>query len=134
MDPAVAKRQMIAAVDEATGHLGDTWKGRTGPDYPEDCRLPDGDQGARWRYLTGRDRVGSPEDDATRLEDLWKAAGMKVSRRDTSDGPVVFASGGGKIASINAYAYSGNYTVQALSLCFPGDADEISEDLADGAG
>lgn len=36
--------------------------------------------------------------------------------------------------SISVDAYSGNFTVQAVSLCFPGDAGEMSEDLADEAG
>lgn len=130
MDADTAKRQMIEAVDDATGRLGGSWKARTGPDYTEDCALPDGKQGAHWRYLTGSTLEGSPEDDAARMADHWRSQGMDIVERDSSDGPAIFGGGGGKLASISVYAYSGNYTVQAVSLCFPGDADQIPESQA----
>jgi hypothetical protein len=130
VDADTAKQQMIEAVDDATERLGGEWKARTGPDYPEDCELEDGTRGAQWRYLTGSTLEGSPDEDATRMEEHWKSQGMQVVRRESSDGPAVIGSGGGKIASISAYAYPGNYTVQAVSLCFPGNADDIAEDLS----
>jgi hypothetical protein len=130
VDADTAKQQMIDAVDDATGRLGGSWKARTGPDYTEDCALPDGGQGAPWRYLTGSTLEGTPEEDAARMADHWRSQGMSIVERDSSDGPAIFGGGGGKIASISVYAYSGNYTVQAVSLCFPGDADQISESQA----
>jgi hypothetical protein len=119
------KRQMVEAVDDATERLGGDWKARTGPDYAEDCVLADGEAGAQWRYLTGSTLAGRPQADAARMTEHWEAQGMKVTRRDSSDGPANFGDGAGKVSSISVYAYSGNYTVQAVSLCFPGDADEL---------
>ncbi|WIJ44259.1 hypothetical protein [Curtobacterium citreum] len=131
VDADSAKQHMIEAVDDATARLGGVWKPRTGPDYAEDCVLPDGEQGARWRYLTGSELAGDPTADGARMADHWRAQGMEVVVRDSEDGPAVFGSGGDDIAGISVYAYSGNYTVQALSRCFPGDADGIMEQLSD---
>lgn len=131
VDADSAKQHMIEAVDDATARLGGVWKPRTGPDYAEDCVLPDGEQGARWRYLTGSELAGHPTADGARMADHWRAQGMEVVVRDSEDGPAVFGSGGDEIAGISVYAYSGNYTVQALSRCFPGDADRIMEQLSD---
>jgi hypothetical protein len=125
VDAETAKQQMIDAVDDVTGRLGDDWKARTGPDYAEDCALPDGAPGAQWRYLVGSSRTGTPEEDAQNVTDHWKASGLTTERRNSSDGPAVFAGGGDQFASISLYAYSGNYTVQAVSSCFPGDADDL---------
>jgi len=133
VDADTAKQQMIDAVDDATGRLGGDWQPRTGPDYAEDCVLGDGEKGAQWRYLTGSTLAGNPADDGARMAEYWRGLGMDVVVRGTADEPAVFASGGGKIASMSVYAYSGNYTVQAVSLCFPGDADRIAERNADEA-
>ncbi|QSB22762.1 hypothetical protein [Curtobacterium sp. 24E2] len=125
VDAETAKRQMVEAVDDATERLGGDWRSRTGPDYAEDCVLADGEAGAQWRYLTGSTLAGRPQADAAQMTEHWEAQGMKVTRRDSSDGPAIFGDGAGKVSSISVYAYSGNYTVQAVSLCFPGDADEL---------
>ncbi|ROQ06919.1 hypothetical protein EDF42_2091 [Curtobacterium sp. PhB172] len=55
----------------------------------------------------------------------WEAPGTGIVQRDSSDGRAVLRSGGGNVLSISVYAYSGNSTVQAVSLCFPGDADRL---------
>ncbi|OII08615.1 hypothetical protein [Curtobacterium sp. MCBA15_005] len=120
-----AKRQMVEAVDDATERLGGEWKARTGPDYAEGCVLADGERGAHWRYLTGSTLAGRPDADAARVTEHWERQGMRVTQRDSSDGPAIFGDGAGKVTSISVYAHSGNYTVQAVSLCFPGDADEL---------
>ncbi|WP_027466450.1 hypothetical protein [Curtobacterium sp. UNCCL17] len=128
VDPDVAKRQMIDAIDVVTGRLGGEWKARTGPDYAESCSLSGGEKGAHWVYLTGRtSRVGSedPEPDAKKVLDRWKSQGMEVERWADPDGPAIVGRGGGSIDSINLYAFPGNYTVEAISLCFPGDADSL---------
>jgi hypothetical protein len=128
VDPDTAKQQMIDAIDDVTGRLGGEWKPRTGPDYAESCSLSGGEKGAHWVYLTGRTSdVGSedPEPDAKKVLDRWKSQGMDVERWADPDGPAIVGRGGGSIASINLYAFPGNYTVEAISLCFPGDADSL---------
>ncbi|MBY0175988.1 hypothetical protein [Curtobacterium herbarum] len=129
IDADAAKQQMVGAVDDVTGRLGDAWKARTGPDYAEDCALPDGASGAQWVYLVGSSRTGTPEADAQDAIDRWKASGLRPGRWGSGGRPAVLAAGGDQIASISLYAYSGNYTVQAVSLCFPGDPDELGRDL-----
>lgn len=128
VDPDTAKQQMIDAIDDVTKHLGGVWKPRTGPDAPEHCELPDGTQGAHWVYLTGRTSSGDsedPESDAKATLARWKSQGMKIERWADPDGPAIVGRGGGSIDSINLYAFPGNYTVEAISLCFPGDADSL---------
>lgn len=120
-----AKRQMVEAVDDATERLGGEWKARTGSDYAEGCVLENGERGAHWRYLTGSTLAGRPDADAARMTEHWEGQGMRVTQRDSSDGPAIFGDGAGKVTSISVYAYPGNYTVQAVSLCFPGDPDEL---------
>ena len=125
IDADAAKQQMVDAVDDVTGRLGEAWKARTGPDYAECCALPDGASGAQWVYLVGSSRTGTPEADAQDAINRWKASGLRTGRWGSDGRPAVFAAGGDQIASISLYAYSGNYTVQALSRCFPGDPDEL---------
>lgn len=128
VDPDTAKQQMIDAIDDVTGRLGGEWKPRTGPDYSESCGLSGGEKGAHWVYLTGRTSSVDSEDpkpDAKTTLARWKSQGMKVERWADPDGPAIVGRGGGSIDSINLYAFPGNYTVEAISLCFPGDADEL---------
>lgn len=128
VDPETAKQQMIDAVDAVTGRLGGEWKVRTGPDAPEACLLQDGSEGAHWVYLTGRLKGSAPEDpepDAAAIRELWTTWGMTVERWAAPDGPAIAARGGSTIASSSLYAFPDNYTVQAVSLCFPGDAGRL---------
>jgi hypothetical protein len=116
---------MIDAVDDATTHLGGEWKPRTGPDYAESCELSEGEDGAQWVYLTGRADGGETNGDAAETADRWKAQGMTVKRWGDAARPAVVGRGGDEVDSISLYAYPGNYTVQAVSVCFPGNADEL---------
>jgi hypothetical protein len=125
VDPETAKQQMIEAVDDVTSHLGGEWKPRTGPDYAESCQLSEGEDGAQWVYLTGRGHGGDPEPDAAETADRWKRRGMTVERWGDADRPAVVGRDGGSVDSISLYAYPGNYSVQAVSVCFAGDADEL---------
>lgn len=128
VDPDAAKQQMIDAIDAMTERLGGEWKGRTGPDYAERCQLPDGSDGAHWVYLTGRTEAPpteDPEHDAAAMRELWTDWGMTFERWADSDGPAIAARGGSSIASTNLYAFPGNYALEAISLCFPGDADRL---------
>lgn len=79
----------------------------------------------------GSTLAGDPSEDGAWIAEHWRGQGLQVIVRDSSDGPAVFGSGGEQIASISAYAYPGNSMVQAVSLCFPGDADRIVEQQAD---
>jgi hypothetical protein len=49
----------------------------------------------------------------------------RVLRPVADDRPAVLGRGGGEVDSISLYAYPGDTTVQAVSLCFPGDADAL---------
>jgi len=123
VDRDVAQQQMVDAVEAVTGRLGGTWQPRTGPDYMEDCRLPDGDQGAKWRYLVTRASSGDVTQDVTDTEDRWTEQGMTIDHWGTSDRPTIVGRGGGRTDSVRLTVADGQYAVQALSLCFPGDTD-----------
>jgi hypothetical protein len=120
----VAQQQMVDDVEAVTGRLGGTWQPRTGPDYLEDCRLPDGDQGAKWRYLVTRSSTGDIVGDVAATEARWQRQGMTIDHWGTADRPTIVGRGGGRTDSIRLTVADGQYAVQALSLCFPGDADE----------
>lgn len=124
VDRDVAQQQMVDAVEAVTGRLGGTWQPRTGPDYLEDCRLPDGDQGAKWRYLVTRSGTGDIAGDVAATEARWTEQGMTIDDCGTEDRPTIVGRGGGRTDSVRLTVSDGQYAVQALSLCFPGDADE----------
>jgi hypothetical protein len=132
VDSETAKQQMIDAVDDVTGRLGGAWDPQTGPDYPEDCVLPDGSQGAHWAYLVRRESGGDPVADSTMLVAHWEAQGKSIDRWGSEDRPVVVGRGG-DVSSVSLQVAGARYSVQAVSLCFPGDADEIAERIADEA-
>jgi hypothetical protein len=125
VDADSAEEQVIAAVQDVTDSLGGEWETATGPDYAERCTLPDGDEGASWRYLVRRASSGEPRADADTVADLWRDRGMSVERRGTEDRPTVVGSGGGSVSAVGLYVSDVGYSVQAVSLCFPGDADEL---------
>ena len=116
----VAQQQMVDDVEAVTGRLGGRWQPRTGPDYLEDCRLPGGDQGAKWRYLVTRAGTG----DVAATEARWQHQGMTIDHWGTADRPTIVGRGGGRTDSIRLTVSEGQYAVQSVSLCFPGDADE----------
>jgi hypothetical protein len=125
VDPDAAKQQMIDAVQETTERLGGDWEARTGPDYAEECQLPDGGQGAKWRYLVTRGAAGDVAADVAATEARWKAQGMSIDRWGTADRPTIVGRGGGVTESIRLTVADGQYAVQGVSLCFPGDADDL---------
>ncbi|PZE59270.1 hypothetical protein DEJ24_08320 [Curtobacterium sp. MCPF17_001] len=72
------QQQMVDDVEAVTGRLGGSWQPRTGPDYLEDCRLPGGDQGAKWRYLVTRAGTGDAAGDVAATEARWQHQGMTI--------------------------------------------------------
>ncbi|MGU3410031.1 hypothetical protein ACLBWP_07995 [Microbacterium sp. M1A1_1b] len=125
MDPETAKQKMIATVSAVTERLGGVWTTRSGPDYAQKCQLPDGESGAHWVNLVANAEGGDPDPDAAATTELWKSQGMTVERWADPDGPAIVGRGGDSVDSISLYAFPGSYTVQAVSLCFRGDADRL---------
>jgi len=127
-----AQRRMIAVVDETTATLGGTWTVTQGADHIDSCTLPGGGAGASWVYLVKRsDGDTDPEGDASTVARAWRSAGMSVQTVTDPDGPVVVARDGGSVALVDLYAFPGRYSVEAVSLCFPGDPDQIEEQQVD---
>lgn len=133
VDSETAQRTMTEKVDRTAAALGGEWATMQGPDYVDSCTLPDGAAGANWVYLVTRTHGdGHPEDDASMVLSAWQSAGMTVERVTDADGPVVVGRGGASTALIDLYAFPGAYSLEAESTCFPGDADRIAEQQADG--
>ena len=122
---AAAKQQMVGAVDDLTGRLGGDWEQGTGPDYAEACRLPDGDTGAKWTYFLTRAQTGDVSADAAKVEARWKDRGMSIDHLGTKAEPTVIGRGGDHTDSISFSVAPGLYVIQSVSLCFPGDADQL---------
>lgn len=121
-----AQQRMVDAVRAVTDRLGGTWQPRTGPGYLEDCRLPDGGQGARWRYLVTRSATGDVAQDVRATEDRWTAEGMTIDHWGSTARPTIVGRGGGRTDSIRLTVAGGQYAVQSASLCFPGNVDDDS--------
>ncbi len=49
---------------------------------------------------------------------------MTIDHWGTSDRPTIVGRGGGRTDSVRLTVADGQYAVQAVSLCFPGDADD----------
>lgn len=131
MDADTAKRTMIDIVDQTTAALGGEWETRTSPDYVESCQLSSDEEGARWVYRAARSESGDAEADAAAASDIWRSAGMTVDRLADTKGPAMVARGGDRVETIRFFAFPDNYSIQALSTCFAGNADEIEEQQAD---
>jgi len=56
---------------------------------------------------------------------------MSVHAVADPDGPVVVARDGESVALVDLHAFSGKYSVEAESLRFPGDPDQIEEQQVD---
>lgn len=124
VDSETAKRRMIAAVDDTTRRLGGTWHRESGPG-PESCVLSDGTPGAHWRYLVRRDSSGDPVHDIAVLTALWEQQGMHIDRWGTDESPEIVGRDGPDTATLSLTAWPGRYSVQATSICFPGDPDQL---------
>lgn len=114
VDADTAQRTRIDIVDETTGALGGEGATRTFPDYVESCQLTSDEEGARWVYRVARSESGDAQADPVAASDIWRPAGMRVDRLVDAKGPAMVARGGDRV-----------------SLCFPGDADRITEQQAD---
>ncbi len=131
VDADTAKRTMIDIVDQTTAALGGEWETRTSPDYVESCQLSGDEEGARWVYRVARSGSGDNDADAAAASHIWTSAGMTVDRLADTKGPALVARGGDRVETIRLFAFPDNSSIQALSMCFAGDADEIEERQAE---
>ncbi len=83
-------------------------------------------------YRVARSGSDDAEAAAAAASDAWRSAGLTVERAVDSKGPVMIARDGDRVEMIRFFAFPGNNSIQALSICFAGDADEIEEQQADG--
>lgn len=125
LDADTAQRQMVDAVDQVTTALGGAWQHETGPDYAEDCRLSNGEPGAQWRFLVTRGSIGDVPADVAAVTARWKGEGMSPDRWGMRHEPTITGRGGGTTRSISLSVAPDLYGVEAVSLCFPGDADAL---------
>jgi hypothetical protein len=125
LDADTAQRQMVEAVDAVTTRLGGDWRQRSGPDYAEDCTGSDGRAMARWTSFVTRKGNDGVADEMPTIERGWREQGMTVERWGTASEPTVVGRDGGRLASISLSVAPDLTVVQSVSLCFPGDADEL---------
>lgn len=125
VDPESAQQRMVDVVKDATESLGGEWRVRSGPDYAEACELPDGDRGSKWTYFLTRAQIGDVASDVAKVEARWREQGMSVDRWGTKTEPTVVGRGGARTDSVSFSVAPNLYVIQGVSLCFPGDADEL---------
>ncbi|PZF12625.1 hypothetical protein DEJ25_07790 [Curtobacterium sp. MCPF17_011] len=125
VDSESAQQRIVEVVDDATERLGGDWRVRSGPDYAEACELRNGDRGAEWTFFVTRAQIGDVAADVAKVEARWREQGMSVDRWGTKTEPTVVGRGGDRTDSISFSVAPDLYVIQSVSLCFPGDADEL---------
>ncbi|MBX9718409.1 MAG: hypothetical protein K2X36_06150 [Microbacteriaceae bacterium] len=79
-----ARDRFMTVLDEAQDLVGGDWDVRDDP-TPRECIIPLWIPGERYPALRVGDAPASVSTAADRVEDAWKAAGMRVTRTDISD-------------------------------------------------
>ncbi len=125
--PDRAKDAVVTIVDDTAGAVGGTWSVASGPAV-QGCMRDNGARGAAYFLTEMRDqRAGDPAADVATVERLWKDKGL-VTERSESGGtdPTLGVRGtGGPATSIDFLADERGYSLDAVSVCTAGNAEEL---------
>lgn len=125
-----ARGAVVAFVDESSSALGGDWRVSSGPAV-ESCDRDGGGAGAAYGYLVAIDQPGGdPEQDIASLERLWTERGLTTERYQSGGSdPVPGIRGSGRsVATVDFLADPRRYSIDSLSSCVDGDADEMQRD------
>lgn len=125
--PDQAKDAVVAIVDDTTSAVGGSWSVASGPAV-QGCNRDSGGRGAAYFYTKMREqREGSPADDVASVERLWKEKGITTERyKSGGTEPTLGVRGvGGPTKSIDFLADERGYSLDAVSACTAGDAEEL---------
>lgn len=125
--PDQAKDAVVTIVDDTAGAVGGTWSVASGPAV-QGCMRDNGARGAA-SFLTEmrEQRAGDPADDVDTVERLWKDKGLMTERYESggTDPTLGVRGTGGPTTSIDFLADERGYSLDAVSVCTAGDAEEL---------
>lgn len=125
--PDQAKDAVVTIVDDTAGAVGGTWSVASGPAV-QSCSRDNGARGVA-SFLTEmrNQRAGDPADDVATVERLWKDKGLTTERHESGGAdPTLGVRGtGGPTTSIDFLADERGYSLDAVSVCTAGDAEEL---------
>ncbi|PZF58151.1 hypothetical protein DEJ23_04410 [Curtobacterium sp. MCSS17_008] len=125
--PDQAKDAVVTIVDDTADVVGGAWSVASGPAV-QGCRRDSGGRGAAYFLTKMREqRAGDPADDVASVERTWKAKGITTERYESGGTePTLGVRGtGGPTKSIDFLADERGYSLDAVSVCTAGDAEEL---------
>lgn len=125
--PDQAKDAVVTIVDHTASAVGGTWSVASGPAV-ESCTRDNGARGAASFLTEMREQhAGDPADDVASVERLWKETGITTERYESGGAdPTLGVRGtGGPTTSIDFLADERGYSLDAVSVCTAGDAEEL---------
>jgi hypothetical protein len=125
--PTEAKEAIVAIVDDTANAVGGAWSVASGPAV-QGCNRDSGGRGAAYFYTKMRQqRSGDPTEDVANVERLWKEKGIKTERYKSggADPTLGLRGVGGPMKSIDFLADERGYSLDAVSSCTAGDAEEL---------
>ncbi|WIE75184.1 hypothetical protein [Curtobacterium sp. MCSS17_007] len=125
--PDKAKDAVVVMVDDTASAVDGTWSVASGPAV-QACKRDGGGHGAAYFYTKMREpRAGDPSDDVAIVERLWKDKGLTTERYESGGAdPTLGVRGtGGPTTSIDFLADERGYSLDAVSVCTAGDAEEL---------
>ncbi|MFJ4075377.1 hypothetical protein [Curtobacterium sp. NPDC089991] len=125
--PAQAKEAVVAIVDDTANAVGGAWSVASGPAV-QGCNRDSGGRGAAYFTTKMREqRSGDPAEDVANVERLWKEKGIETERYKSGGAePTLGLRGvGGPMKSIDFLADERGYSLDAVSSCTAGDAEEL---------
>jgi hypothetical protein len=125
--PNQAKEAVVALVDDTADAVGGAWSVASGPAV-QGCNRDSGGRGAAYFYTKKREQhSGDPADDVANVERLWKEKGIKTERYKSggADPTLGIRGVGGPTKSVDFLADERGYSLDAVSSCTTGDAEEL---------
>lgn len=125
--PDQAKDTVVTIVDDTAGAVGGTWSVASGPAV-QGCMRDNGARGAAYLLTEMREqRAGDPADDVATVERLWKDKGLSTERHESggTDPTQGVRGTGGPATSIDFLADERGYSLDAVSVCTAGNAEEL---------
>lgn len=132
MTPDESKSAMLALVDETVSLLGGgQWTDR-GVQSPLDCTLPSGSTGVNFDVATTGPASRNPEADIAKVKEFWTSQHLKtrvVISTNAKDTTIRLYGTGGPVMGISFYADTERMSLGGESVCVPGDAGKLIDEM-----
>lgn len=132
MTPAESQQAMMSLLDVTIAELGGgEWSDRGIP-AALDCKLPSGQVGANYVGVTMGPASPDPEADIAKVKALWESKDMKtnvVISTNPKDTTIRLYGTGGPVLGISFYADTKRTSLEGESICVPGDAGKLIDEM-----